>query len=52
MCGSIFSGDADGVAGVAGICIPGMCMCGSIFSGDADGVAGVAGICIPGMLRI
>jgi hypothetical protein len=24
MCGSIFSGDADGVAGVAGICIPGM----------------------------
>jgi hypothetical protein len=52
MCGSILSGEADGVADLAGICIPGMCMFGSIFSGEADGVAGFAGICIPGVLAI
>jgi hypothetical protein len=62
MCGSVFSGEADGVAGIdgvvgfEGICIPGVCMCGSIFSGEADGVAGVDGVVgfdgvsIPGMV--
>jgi hypothetical protein len=52
MFGSIFSGEADGVADLAGICIPGMCMFGSIFSGEGDGAADFAGICIPGILAI
>jgi hypothetical protein len=47
MCVSI-AGEADGIAGVAGICIPGVCVCGS-FPGEADAVGGVAGICIPGV---
>ncbi|HEV7474090.1 MAG TPA: hypothetical protein VGN90_08575 [Pyrinomonadaceae bacterium] len=52
ICGSIFSGDADGVGDVAGVCIPGMFMYGSIFSGDAEGVGDVAGIRIPGISAI
>ena len=61
MCGSLFSGEAAGVAGVdgvdvlEGVCISGIFKCGSIFSGEALGGAGVdgvdvlEGVCIPGM---
>ena len=49
MFGSIFSGEAEGVAGIG---IPGICMFGSIFSGEAEGIAGIdiPGMRMPGML--